>query len=137
MLGEIYSPEDCAFHTPEFHSAFQPSLAIVGASGVLFGKPSSTVPLDLFSHRAEEAAFLKQLPLGVPELLIAVDSTKLGRRHPWSFGGAILADKVIRLITDALTEDQREELDHLSERMRGIGAQFNYVVADPASTESP
>src|SRR5262249_39538535 len=51
VLGEIYSPEDCAFHTPEFHSPFQPSLAIVGASGVLFGSAGAQRGLDLFSHR--------------------------------------------------------------------------------------
>ena len=129
VLGEIYSPEDCAFHTPEFHSAFQPSLAIVGASGVLFGAQTAQHGLDLFSHRAEEAAFLKQLLTSVPEIVIAADSTKLGRRHPWSFGGPILAGKSVTLITDVLTDAQREELTQLTERLALIGVRFRFEAA--------
>ncbi|MCW3052557.1 MAG: transcriptional regulator, DeoR family [Chthonomonadales bacterium] len=129
VLGEIYAPEDCAFHTPEFHSAFQPSMAIVGASGVLFGAQTTLHGLDLFSHRAEEAAFLKQLLAGVPEIIIAADSTKLGRRHPWSFGGSILAGKSVLLVTDVLTDQQREELTQLTERLALQGTRFQFAVA--------
>ncbi len=129
VLGEIYAPEDCAFHTPEFHSAFQPSMAIVGASGVLFGAQTNQHGLDLFSHRAEEAAFLKQLLAGVPEIIIAADSTKLGRRHPWSFGGSILAGKSVLLVTDVLTEPQREELTLLTERLALNGTRFRFEAA--------
>jgi len=129
VLGEIYAPEDCAFHTPEFHSAFQPSMAIVGASGVLFGAQTTLHGLDLFSHRAEEAAFLKQLLAGVPEIIIAADSTKLGRRHPWSFGGPILAGKSVLLVTDVLTDLQREELAQLTERLALQGTRFQFAVA--------
>jgi DeoR/GlpR family transcriptional regulator of sugar metabolism len=144
VLGEIYAPEDCAFHTPEFHSAFQPSTAIVGASGVLFGAQTTLHGLDLFSHRAEEAAFLKQLLAGVPEIIIAADSTKLGRRHPWSFGGPVLAGKSVLLVTDMLTEPQREELTLLTDRLAGNGTRFRFEVAcdfdpgvrAPASAES-
>jgi DeoR family transcriptional regulator, glycerol-3-phosphate regulon repressor len=128
-LGEIYSPEDCAFHTPEFRSAFQPGVAIVGASGVLFGPQSTQGPLDLFSHRAEEAAFLKQLLAGVPEVVIAADSSKLGRRHPWSFGGSVLAGKSVRLVTDVLTAQQRRDLDSLSDRFAELGTTFTYEAA--------
>ena len=129
VLGEIYAPEDCAFHAPEFRSAFQPGLAIVGASGVLFGSSAPQGTLDLFSHRAEEAAFLKQLLANVPEIILAVDSTKLGRRHPWSFGGSVLAGKSVRLVTDVLSEAQREELAQLSGRMARIGATFQFEAA--------
>lgn len=129
VLGEIYAPEDCAFHAPEFRSAFQPGVAIVGASGVLFGQNAPQGMLDLFSHRAEEAAFLKQLLLNVPEIIVAVDSTKLGRRHPWSFGGNILSGKMVRLVTDSLTADQCEELEQLRTRMTRIGASFLFEAA--------
>lgn len=129
VLGEIYSPEDCGFHTPEFRSAFQPGIAIVGASGILLQPGSTTGTLDLFSHRAEEAAFLKQLLANVPEVILASDSSKLGRRHPWSFGGNVLAGKRVRLVTDTLTESQSEELALLQERMRRIGADFTFEAA--------
>lgn len=129
VLGEIYAPEDCAFHTPEFHSAFQPSMAIVGASGVLFGAQTTQHGLDLFSHRAEEAAFLKQLLASVPEIIVAADSTKLGRRHPWSFGGPILVGKNVTLITDVLTDSQREELTQLTERLAASGTRFRFEAA--------
>jgi DeoR/GlpR family transcriptional regulator of sugar metabolism len=128
-LGEIYSPEDCAFHTPEFRSAFQPGVAIVGASGVLFGAPATQGTLDLFSHRAEEAAFLKQLLAGVPEIIVAADSTKLGRRHPWSFGGPVLCGKTVRLVTDVLTSQQAGDLSRLAERLADQGTQFSYEAA--------
>lgn len=114
VLGDIYSAEDCAFHTAEFHSAFQPSVAIIGASGVLCSAESY---IDLFSHRAEEAAFLRQLLATIPEIIIAVDSSKLGRRHPWSFGGESLNGKTLRLITDTLSSQQHEELSLLAARL--------------------
>ncbi len=120
VLGEIYVADDCAFHTPEFHSAFQPSVAICGASGVLFSQAGSG-GLEVYSHRAEEAAFLKQLLANVPEVIVGVDSAKLGRRHPWGFGGATLDGKSIRLVTDALTDAQHEELAALAERLKRKG----------------
>lgn len=134
VLGEIYAPEDCAFHAPEFRSAFQPGVAIVGASGVLFNGPQNL--LDLFSHRAEEAAFLRQLVANVPEIIVVTDSSKLGRRHPWSFGGSALAGKSVRLVTDVLTEAQIEELTQLTARMTRIGATLHFEAAcDTAKTE--
>lgn len=128
-LGEIYAPEDCALHTPEFHSAFQPGVAIVGASGVVFGPQPNQTSLDLFSHRAEEASFLKQLLAGVPEVIIAADSTKLGRRHPWNFGGSVLAGKTVRLVTDVLTVEQKEDLTHLAARLAEQGTSFRFEAA--------
>lgn len=129
ILGEIYAPDDCAFHSPEFRSAFQPSIAVVGASGVLLNTSSSSTSLDLFSHRAEEAAFLKQLLKGIPELIVAVDSRKLGKRHPWSFGGATLSGKSVTLITDSITEEQRVTLDTVSQQLAQQGTHFRYQTA--------
>jgi DeoR/GlpR family transcriptional regulator of sugar metabolism len=130
VLGEIYTPEDCAFHTPEFRSAFQPSVAIVGASGVLFSSKTPPGALDLFSHRAEEAAFLKHLLAGVPEIIIAADSHKLGKRHPWSFGGPILNGKIVRLVSDTLTAEQCEELTQLADRLHRSGTRFEFMAAN-------
>lgn len=120
VLGEIYVPDDCAFHTPEFRSAFQPSVAICGASGVIFRNANQPI-FDLYSHRAEEAAFLKQLLVNIPEVIVAVDSSKLGRRHPWSFGGEILEGKRIRLVTDTLTSEQEEDFAVLTEYLSRRG----------------
>ena len=53
---------------------------------------------------------MKQLVANVPEVIVAADSTKLGRRHPWSFGGATLLGKSVRLVTDTLTDAQQEAL---------------------------
>lgn len=129
ILGEIYAPDDCAFHSPEFRSAFQPSIAVVGASGVLLQNGNNPAPLDLFSHRAEEAAFLKQLLKPIPELIVAVDSRKLGKRHPWSFGGAALAGKSVTLITDSVTDEQRHLLDAMSQQLAQQGTPFRYQTA--------
>ncbi|HLJ55325.1 MAG TPA: hypothetical protein VKT77_09805 [Chthonomonadaceae bacterium] len=128
-LGEIYAAEDCAFHSPELRSAFQPEVAIVGASGVLFGPAGAQQTLELFSHRAEEAAFLKQLLAGVPEIVVAADSSKLGRRHPWSFGGDSLAGKRVRIVTEALTDEQRADLSALSAHLAEAGTVLEYEAA--------
>ena len=124
VLGEIYTPEDCALHSPEFHSTFQPGIAIIGASGILFNEAAGT--LDLFSHRAEEAAFHKQLLADVPEIILAADNSKLGKRHPWNFGGAVLRGKTVRLVTDALTETQREDLNRITPELAKNGVNFEY-----------
>jgi DeoR/GlpR family transcriptional regulator of sugar metabolism len=131
VLGEIFSDDDCAFHTPEFRSAFQPSIAIVGASGVLINGNANPATLDLFSHRAEEAAFLKQLLKGIPEIIIAVDSTKIGKRHPWSFGGSTLAGKSVCLVTDTLTSEQVTLLEGMPLRLKPQGIDFTYRVSQP------
>ncbi len=36
ILGEVFNPDDCAFHTHELRTGFHPSVAIVGASGWLW-----------------------------------------------------------------------------------------------------
>lgn len=129
VLGEIYSAEDCALHSSEFRSAFQPSMAIVGASGVLLGAGPGGGHLDLYSHRAEEAAFLRQIIASAPEVVVVADSTKLGKRHPWNFGASTLNGKRVRLVTDVLTAEQHEQLEVLRERMEPSGAELLFEAA--------
>jgi DeoR/GlpR family transcriptional regulator of sugar metabolism len=130
ILGEVYNADDCAFHSHEFHSAFQPNIAIVGASGIVAAPASGT--LDLFSHRAEEAAFLKQLLKPVPEIFIAADAAKIGRRHPWSFSsGGVLTGKRVRLFTSALTPEQREPLQMLAAQSSRTDARFTFEEVTP------
>lgn len=113
VIGEVFNPDDYAFHSHELHSTFNPGLAIVGASGIVVNPASGS--LDLFSHRAEEAAFMKQVLAPVPEIVVASDATKIGRRHPWSFtSGHILAGKIVRLYTDPLAPEQREPIQRLA-----------------------
>ncbi len=128
-LGEIYVPEDCALHSPEFHSSILPSVAIVGASGISFGADGGLAGLNLFSHRAEEAAFMKQLLVNIPEVIIAADSAKLNKRHPWNFGGKTLSGKKVRLVTEALSHEQEDDLDRLAERLISENILFSYEVA--------
>lgn len=130
VIGEVYDPDDSAFHSHEFHSAFQSSLAVVGASGVVANPTAGT--LELFSHRAEEAAFLKQLLAPIPEIVVAVDSSKVGRRHPWSFtSGGILTGKTVRLFTSRLSDAQREPLQKLVGSAHRNGCAFNYTEVEP------
>src|SRR5262249_20730095 len=90
--------------------------------------------LDLFSHRAEEAAFLKNLLANVPEIIVAVDSTKLGRRHPWSFGGSVLDGKSVRLVTDRLTDIQQEQFIQLTARLARTGIRFRFEATSAADS---
>ncbi|MCC6729904.1 MAG: DeoR/GlpR transcriptional regulator [Chthonomonadales bacterium] len=131
-IGEVYNADDCAFHSHEFRSAFQASVAIVGASGVV-PNPSAGA-IDLFSHRAEEASFLKQLLAPIPEILIAVDATKVGRRHPWSFTSAgVLAGKSVCLFTSRLDDAHRDLLERLVASAHRSGLQFAYQETGPAA----
>ncbi len=134
VLGEIYNDDDCAFHAPEYRSAFQPEIAIVGASGLTLN--TATGAIELYSHRAEEAAFLKQLLHSVPEIILAVDSFKIGRRHPWSFGGSTLHAKRLLLVTDFISTELQEDIGLLTERMRGYGTQFRAVCAHLEDVDS-
>lgn len=128
VIGEVYNPDDSAFHSHEFRSAFQPSVGIVGASGVVANAGAGS--LDLFSHRAEEAAFLKQLLQPIPEIYVAVDGSKLGRRHPWCFtSGGILTGKVVKLFTSAIDNEQREILEQLMANAHRTGYRFSYIEA--------
>lgn len=112
VLGEVYDADDCAFHSHEFRSGFQASLAIVGASGLVVGADGAS--LDLFSHRSAEAAFMKQLLAPIPEVIVAIDASKIGRRHPWSFtSGGVLAGKRVQVITSSLADKQRDPLEGL------------------------
>lgn len=133
VLGEVYHPGDCAFHSHEFRSGFQAGLAIVGASGVVVDPEGGM--LKLFSHRAEEAAFLKQLLAPVPELVVAVDGAKIGRRHPWGFTGpGVFEGKIVRLVTSTVPLARREELDRLTATARRAGYEFSFL---ETKAESP
>lgn len=128
VLGEVYDSDDCAFHSHEFRSGFQASLAIVGASGLAAN--ADGVSLDLFSHRSAEAAFMKQLLAPIPEVIVAIDASKVGRRHPWSFtSGGVLVGKRVQIITSALTEHQRDSLESLcgASSRAGISLSFKEV----------
>lgn len=135
VIGEVYNPDDSAFHVHEFRSAFQPSVGIVGASGVVPNAAAGS--LDLFSHRAEEAAFLKQLLQPIPEIYVAVDATKLGHRHPWSFtSNGVLTGKTVRLFTSEVDDQQRDTLEQLVANGHRTGCRFTYMTAEtPAGTE--
>lgn len=133
ILGEVFNQDDCAFHSHEFHSTFQASIAIVGASGAVAN--SFTGTLDLFSHRSEEAAFLKQLLLPIPEIVVAVDASKIGHRHPWAFTNAqILTGKTLRICTNALTENQMEEMEKLKVSAKKIGCEFSVHTCSDQNT---
>jgi DeoR/GlpR family transcriptional regulator of sugar metabolism len=135
VIGEVFNPDDSAFHSHEFHTAFQPSVAVVGASGVVANPNTGT--LELFSHRAEEASFLKQFLGPIPEVFVAVDSSKLGRRHPWSFtSGGVLAGKAVKLFTNRLEEAQRDTLQSLTDTAIRTGCAFTYHEAEPAAPGS-
>ncbi|MGC8666955.1 MAG: hypothetical protein ACP5VE_02400 [Chthonomonadales bacterium] len=132
VIGEVFNPDDYAFHTHELHSTFNPGIAIVGASGIL--PNPATGSLDLFSHRAEEAAFMKQVLAPVPEIVIAADASKIGRRHPWSFtSGGILAGKLVRLYTDPLAPDQREPILRLASTTHRSGFRLILEEVDPGN----
>ena len=74
-------------------------------------------------------AFLKQLLSDIPEIIIAADSSKLGRRHPWSFGGTVLQGKSVRLVTDFLTDRQSDELAAVAARLAQSGTAFSFESA--------
>lgn len=135
VVGEIFNPEDCALHTQEYHSSFQPGVVIVGASGILYGNDTAHNTFDLFTHRAEEAAFLKQLIAGVSEIIVVADNSKLGCRHPWSFGGKVLQGKKVRLVTDTLSQEQHDELSRLAESLPALGIRFQFQSASPLETK--
>src|SRR5262249_53424370 len=127
VVGEVYDPDDCAFHSHELRSSFHPSLCIVGASGIVAHPVSGT--LDLFTTRAEEAAFMKQLLAPVPEIIVAAHSHKIGRRHPWSYtDGNLLHGKTVRLVTDELEPQQAEALNELTKTCGRKGWRFGYEI---------
>ncbi len=131
VLGEVYNADDCAFHSHEFKSAFQASVAIVGASGVVANVSSGC--LDLFSHRAEEAAFMKQLLAPIPEIIVATSAAKLGNRHPWAFTNAgLLSGKSVKLYTTSVSASVRDDLEQLIESAHKIGCKFAYHEVQPA-----
>ena len=118
VAGEVYDPDDSAFHSHQLASAFHPSVAIVGASGLV----AHGATLDLYSHRGEEAAFMRQVLEPVPEVWVAMDASKIGRRHPWAFTDSrLLAGKLVRVFTNTLAEPQRQALMELRSAAPGVG----------------
>lgn len=110
VVGEVYDPDDSAFHSHQPMSAFHPSVAIVGASGLV----ARGSVLEMFSHRGEEAAFMRQILAPVPEIWATIDSSKVGRRHPWAFTDSrLLAGKTVRIFTSRLDSPQQESLAEL------------------------
>ncbi len=81
---------------------------------------------------------MKQLLARVPEIIIAVDGSKVGRRHPWSFtDGGLLAGKTVRLTTDALEESQRGPLDALKGSQAGFQFIYDEVAPESGSPRLP
>jgi DeoR/GlpR family transcriptional regulator of sugar metabolism len=114
VVGEVFNPDDRAFQSTELRTNFNPSVAIVGASGVVADPQAGD--LKLFSHRAEEAAFMKQLLEPIPEIVVATDSSKVGRRHPWAFTDCrALTGKSVCLVTNEMDSAQRDSLVRLKD----------------------
>ena len=128
VLGEIYVADDCALHSPSFRSAFQPSLAIAGVSGITWSSGGAASPLSFYSSRADEATFLHHLLSSVPEIIVPADSSKLNRRHPWSID-LPLADKKVTLVTESLTTQQITELKGVQKRLESLRCDFVWRVA--------
>jgi DeoR/GlpR family transcriptional regulator of sugar metabolism len=121
VIGEVYNADDCAFHSHELQT-----------SGVIPNPAQGT--LDLFSHRGEEASFLKHLLAPIPELIVAVDASKIGHRHPWAFtNSAILTGKTVRLVTTSLADEHRDHLEQLTQSSYKIGCRFLYEETTPAT----
>ena len=63
----------------------------------------------------------------VPEIVVAADSPKIGRRHPWSYtDGNLLTGKTVRLVTDSLEPHQADALDELTISAVRRGWRFEY-----------
>lgn len=123
VFGEIYDPDDSAFHSHQLTSTFHPNVAIVGASGVV----ANGSALALYSHRGEEAAFMRQLLAHTPDVWVAVDASKIGRRHPWAFTDSrLLSGKSIRLFTGELDSAQRDSLNDLRSAAPSAGYSFAF-----------
>jgi len=127
IVGEVFNSDDCAFHSPEYRSQFQPGMAIVGASGIVANPVSGL--LELYSHRSEESYFLRQLLQNVPEIIVASDGDKLGKRHPWSFtGNGLFTGKSVKLVTSNISIEQQTELEDLVESAPKAGYRFSYTI---------
>lgn len=125
VIGEVYNPMDCAFHSQELRTRFQASHAIVGASGIILDTKAGSV--NLCSDRMEEAAFMRQLLAPIPEILVVAEAGKIGRRHPWSFTSeGLLAGKTVHLITTSLQRAQTDALAGLAEAARRSGITLTF-----------
>lgn len=135
VVGEVYNEDDCAFHSHEYRSAFHPMLAVVGASGLVADVASGS--LDLYSHRAEEALFMRQLLEPVPEIVVATSPDKIGRRHPWCFSSAaLLAGKTVRLVTCRLEDPVRERMAAFAASAKRAGLDFRIEEGDATPSDA-
>lgn len=125
VLGEVYTPTDSAFHSHELRTRFQASLAVVGASGIILDASASTV--SLCSDRVEEAAFMRQLLVNVPEILVVAEAAKIGRRHPWPFtSDGLLTGKHLHIVTTSLQRRQRDALAAVADGAVRTGWSLTY-----------
>lgn len=125
VLGEVYNPTDSAFHSHELRTRFQASLAVVGASGIILDASANTV--SLCSDRVEEAAFMRQLLVNVPEILLVAEASKIGRRHPWPFtSDGLLTGKHLHIVTTTLERRQRDALAAVADGAARTGWSLTY-----------
>ena len=133
-LGEVYNADDCAFYSHERTTAFQPTLAIVGASGIVVQSHEGS--LGLSSQRSEEAASMRQLLANVPEVMIVADASKIGRRHPWSYTPAgLLRNRRVKLITSQLHAEQRDSINGLIRQFRDAGGSLDLFEVEPVNSQ--
>ncbi len=125
VLGEVYNPRDCAFHSHELRTRFHASMAIVGASGVILEPAAGS--LSLCSDRIEEAAFMRQLLGPVPEILLVAEAGKIGRHHPWSFtSDGLLVGKRLHIVTTPLERWQSDGLAAVADSARRSGITLSF-----------
>ena len=127
ILGEVYNEDDCAFHSHEYRSQFQPNLLIIGASGAVINLVGGS--LELYSQRAEEAFFLKQLIAPVTRLVVVVDGSKIGNRHPWAFvNSSSLRGKHVKLVTSGVSGIAAVNLESLTKQAAQFDYEFEYEI---------
>lgn len=103
--------------------SFSPNVTIIGASGLRFNE-------GIYSHGVEDVRVKRLLWTTPTETrLIAIDSSKIGKRDAFSFGNTVAelrerAKKAV-VVTNALSEevssDELREFDETVKQMRDVG----------------